>query len=561
MPGRYRGLPARPGHGVQPAHARSVGHGTEPHTGGRSATLSARRAPALPVRLRRGAGTLVDSPPAFHAPRRIAPGRPRQGGRTVSFHAQRHDARAQPAGPAPARTKGTGQMGRRCRKRISSRLPARIPFSRSNVKEVAMTSHRSRFLSRAPSRASQAFVIATALALVAGCSGQSKQRGMPPTPVQVTAVQPQAVPLVREATGRLSAFRSADVRARVGGVLLKRTYDEGTHVDKGQVLFKIDPAPLRATLTAAEASLAQARANYTNAKVQAERARKLAPKGYISKAALDDAEAAERTAAAAVKAAKAQAENARIQLGYATVRAPIAGRAGKQQVTEGALVGQGTATLLTTVRQIDPVYVNFSMPVGELQQLRAKQASGKVTLEGTSKASVTLKLPDGSTYPQAGTMNFSGASVDPSTGAVTLRALIPNPKHVLLPGMYANLEVHMGSLNQAFLVPQNAVQRDTTGAYVLTVGKDDKVVRKSVTLDGMQGPDWVVTQGLSAGDRLIVGGIAQARPGAKVKPMTGQAKPKGQANAKSAAAPAAAATTKPAAAASSKSGGKPSTQS
>lgn len=428
-----------------------------------------------------------------------------------------------------------------------------------------MTSPRSRFLSRVPSRASRAFVIATALTVMAGCSGQSKQRGMPPTPVQVTAVQPQAVPLVRAATGRLSAFRSADVRARVGGVLLKRTYDEGTHVDKGQVLFKIDPAPLRATLNAAEASLAQARANYTNAKVQAERARKLAPKGYISKAALDDAEAAERTAAAAVQAAKAQAENARIKLGYATVRAPIEGRAGKQQVTEGALVGQGTATLLTTVRQIDPIYVNFSIPVGELQQLRAKQASGNATLKGTLKgpsaASVTLKLPNGSPYPHAGTMDFAGASVDPSTGAVTLRALIPNPEHVLLPGMYANLEVNMGSLNHAFLVPQNAVQRDTSSAYVLTVGKDNKVVRHNVTLDGMQGPNWVVTKGLSAGDRLIVSGIAQARPGAKVKPVTGHAKPEGHANAKSAAAPAAAATAKPAAAASSKSGGKPSTQS
>ncbi|HET6588052.1 MAG TPA: efflux RND transporter periplasmic adaptor subunit, partial [Oleiagrimonas sp.] len=193
---------------------------------------------------------------------------------------------------------------------------------------------------------------------------------MPPAAVGVMVVQPQHVPLVRSATGRLSAYRSADVRARVSGVLLQRTYDEGTHVDKGQVLFKIDPAPLKATLNAAEASLAQARATYTNSHIAAQRVSKLAPKGYVSQSDLDNAKAAERTALAAVKAAKAQVENAKINLGYATVRAPIAGRAGKQQVTEGALVGQGAATLLTTVRQIDPLYLNFSMPVSELQQIR-----------------------------------------------------------------------------------------------------------------------------------------------------------------------------------------------
>lgn len=421
-----------------------------------------------------------------------------------------------------------------------------------------MTSPRNRLLSRA----SRAFVVTTALTLMAGCSGQEQQHKMPPPPVQVTAVQPQSVPLVREATGRLSAFRSADVRARVGGVLLKRTYNEGTQVDEGQVLFKIDPAPFQATLNAAQAALVQARATYKNAKVQAQRAQKLAPKGYISKSDLDNAEAAERTAAAAVTAAKAQVDNARIKLGYATVRAPISGRAGKQQVTEGALVGQGTATLLTTVRQIDPMYVNFSMPVGELQQLRAKQASGSATLKGTSKASVTLRLPGGTTYPHAGTMDFAAASVDPATGGVTLRALIPNPDHVLLPGMYASLEVNMGSLNSAFLVPQNAVQRDTASAYVLVVGKDNKVVRKNVSLDGMQGPDWVVTQGLTAGDRVIVGGIPKARVGTVVKPTSSQAKSAGQAKPQQAnAAPATIGSTPPAAPASAKASGKPSTKS
>ncbi|HEX7342558.1 MAG TPA: efflux RND transporter periplasmic adaptor subunit [Rhodanobacteraceae bacterium] len=341
---------------------------------------------------------------------------------------------------------------------------------------------------------------------------------MPPSPVGVQVITPQQIPLVRDATGRLSAFRSADVRARVGGVLLKRTYDEGTQVKQGQVLFQIDPAPFKATLNAAEASLAQARATYTNDQVTANRARKLAPLGYVSQSDLDNAEAAERSAAASVQAAKANVASARINLGYATVRSPIAGRAGKQQVTEGALVGQGSTTLLTTVRQINPIYVNFSLPVNELQELRAAQADGQASLTSTGTATVTLQLPDGSTYPQPGTLDFSGESVDPATGAVTLRALVPNPKHVLLPGMYADLKIHMGMLNHAYLIPQNALLRDANSAYVLTVGPGNKVARQNVTTDGMRGADWIVTHGLANGDRLIVSGVAKARVGTEVKP-------------------------------------------
>ncbi|HET7300827.1 MAG TPA: efflux RND transporter periplasmic adaptor subunit [Oleiagrimonas sp.] len=385
---------------------------------------------------------------------------------------------------------------------------------------------------------------ATALALLSGCGGQSPSHQMPPAPVGVMVVQPQHVPLVRSATGRLSAYRSADVRARVSGVLLQRTYAEGTHVDKGQVLFKIDPAPLKATLNAAEASLAQARATYTNSHVAAQRVSKLAPKGYVSQSDLDNAEAAERTALAAVKAAKAQVENAQINLGYATVRAPIAGRAGKQQVTEGALVGQGSATLLTTVRQVDPLYLNFSMPVSELQQIRADQANGHASLSNTGKTMVHITLPDGSTYPQNGTLDFAGASVDPSTGAVTLRAIVPNPKHVLLPGMYAQLKVNLGTINHAYLIPQNAIQRDASGAYVLTVGKGNKVMRQNVVTGYMQGGKWIVTSGIKPGDRVIVSGIPKAKPGSEVKPTVESNKPKAAAN--HAAKPAAPASAKPA---------------
>ncbi len=369
-------------------------------------------------------------------------------------------------------------------------------------------------------RASLAMVALALVATLAGCDNKT-QSGMTPPPAQVgvMVIQPQHVPLTFTATGRLSAYRSADVRARVSGVLLKRTYTEGTHVEKGQPLFQIDPAPLKAALDAAEAALAQAQAQYTNASITAARERRLQPKGYVSKSALDDANAAERTAKAAVQAAKAKVEQARIDLGYASVRSPIAGRAGRQQVTEGALVGQSDATLLTTVRQINPLYVNFSLPVNRILSMRASQADGKVSLLDAGKTTVHLTLPGGASYAPTGTLDFAGVSVDPATGAVTLRALVPNPKHVLLPGMYVTLSVDAGTLNDAYLIPQDAILRDAESAYVLAIGKDDKVARMNVTTDGMRGGDWIVTSGLKPGVHIVVEGIPKATIGSTVKPV------------------------------------------
>ncbi|HKR75063.1 MAG TPA: efflux RND transporter periplasmic adaptor subunit, partial [Rhodanobacter sp.] len=251
---------------------------------------------------------------------------------------------------------------------------------------------------------------ALCLGLLALTACGKKEQGppqMPPPQVGVITAQPQNEPLTKDLVGRLSAFRSADVRARVAGVLLKRDYTEGTDVRKGQPLFQIDPAPLKAALAAAEASLAQAQATYTNAKVNAQRSRDLAPKGYISRSDLDNALAAERTAAAAVQAARANVQTARINLGYANVTSPIDGRAGQQQVTEGALVGSGSATLLTTVDQIDPLYVNFTMSVADMEQLRQAQTSGGVTLAQPNQASVQVTLPDGSAYAEPGTLDFT----------------------------------------------------------------------------------------------------------------------------------------------------------
>lgn len=357
------------------------------------------------------------------------------------------------------------------------------------------------------------------LLALAAC-GKGKEQGppqMPPPEVGVIRVQPQSSPLTKELVGRLSSYRSADVRARVAGVLLKRAYTEGTDVKQGQLLFQIDPAPLKATLDAAQASLAQAQATYTNNKITAQRVRELAPKGYVSKSDLDNALAAERSAAAAVQAARANVQTARINLGYASVTAPIDGRAGQQQVTEGALVGNGEATLLTTVDQIDPLYVNFTMSVADMEQMRHAQSSGNVTLADPNKASVQIALPDGSAYAEAGTLDFSSTTVDPATGAVNLRAQIPNPKHALLPGMYVTLKAQLGEQHKVFLVPQLAVLRDTVGAYVFTVGKDGKVARRDVTTSAASGGNWVVTAGLAASEQVIVSGVQNVKEGEPAK--------------------------------------------
>ena len=370
----------------------------------------------------------------------------------------------------------------------------------------------------------RSLIVATALALtLSACGGKEQGQGAPPPPeVGVVVVQPRNVPVQKDLVGRLAPFRSADVRARVPGVLQRRVYEEGTDVRTGQVLFQIDPAQLQAEVGQAQAALASAQASYTNAKVAADRARQLAPQKFVAQSDLDNALATERSAAAAVKQAQAALTDARINLGYATVRSPINGRAGKQQVTEGALVGQDTATLLTTVDQIDPLYVNFSLSVTELEQVRPTQAGNSA-----EQHQVQVILPDGTTYAHKGTLDFSGDVVDPATGAIALRARVPNPGKLLLPGTYVTLNAVLGEQAGAYLVPQAGLQRDANGAYVLVVGSDGKVVRKDVTADRAQGVDWVISKGLAAGDQVVVSGVQRAQPGqpAKATPWQGNEAP------------------------------------
>jgi len=361
------------------------------------------------------------------------------------------------------------------------------------------------------------FALATAIALDGCGKKDAAQQAPPPAEVGVVSVRAESVPLTRDLVGRLSAFRTSDVRARVAGVLIKRVYQEGSDVKEGQLMFEIDPAPLQAALNASVATLAQAQATYTNNHIAAERARELVPKGFVAKADVDNAEAAERTAAASVKQAQANVESAKINLGYASVRAPISGRAGKQQVTEGALVGQGDATLLTTIDQIDPVYVNFTLSVTDLEDMRRAKAAGRATLSDTNKAEIRLKLPDGTEYGPTGTLDFSDTTVDPATGAVSLRGQIPNADHSLLPGMYVSIVATLGEQHDVFKVPQPALQRDAAGAYLLVVGGDGKVARKNVNADVARDGNWIVTNGLAAGDQVIVSGIQRAKPGQPAK--------------------------------------------
>ena len=375
-------------------------------------------------------------------------------------------------------------------------------------------------LSRIVKERASGALLAAALASLAACgsSGNSAQQAAAPAPppVTVVAVEPQQVPLTGSFTGRLSAYRQANVLARVSGVLLKRLYKEGTEVKAGQRLFEIDAAPYKAALDAALAALAQARASAANAHANAQRDRALISSHLVSQQQLDTDEATERSTAAAVKQAEANAETARINLGYTNVTSPISGVAGEQQVTEGALVGQGTPTLLTTVDQLDPIYVNFDEPATQIEQLSSEEQSQHVTAASGGEAKVQLTMPDGTAYGVPGTLDFRAATVDPSTGAAALRGILPNPDHTLLPGMYVTLRLTLGFAQQAFLVPQAALQRDAGGAYVLTVGTDDTVIEKRVKTEGTAGIDWIVSSGLAAGDRVIVAGIQSAHPGAKV---------------------------------------------
>ena len=357
--------------------------------------------------------------------------------------------------------------------------------------------------------------------LLGACNKPASQTApgsaMPVPEVAVVRAKSQSVPLTRELVGRLAATRVAQVRARVAGVILNRVYAEGTDVKAGDVLFRIDPAQLQATLHAAEAALAKAEADAANAALTAKRYKELREKHTLSQQDLDTALANERTTAAVVKQAQANVETARLNLSYATVTAPIDGRAGRALVTEGALVGQNEATQLTTIEQIDPIYVNFSLSVSELQQLEQGEGSKRQGPGPLPESRVEILLPDGSPYSHPGTIDFSDMSVDPGTGALSLRAVVENPSKRLLPGMFVNLRLTTGLIDDAFLLPQAALLRDATGAYLLVLNDQGKVEQRRVETHGMTREDWILTGQLADGDQVIISGLQKVKPGSEAK--------------------------------------------
>lgn len=367
---------------------------------------------------------------------------------------------------------------------------------------------------------------ATAAVFLAAC-GKKESAPPPQTPeVGIVTVQPQAVPAVTELPGRTSAFLVAQVRARVDGIVLRREFTEGTDVKAGQRLYKIDPAPYVAALNSAKATLAKAQANLATQNALVSRYKVLVAANAVSKQDYDNAVATQGQAAADVAAGKAAVDTAQINLGYTDVVSPITGRVGISQVTPGAYVQASQATLMSTVQQLDPVYVDLTQSSLEGLKLRQDVQSGRLKTTGPGAAKVSLILEDGKTYAEPGKLQFSDVTVDQATGSVTIRAIFPNPGKVLLPGMFVRARIEEGVNENAFLVPQIGVTHDQKGqAIAMVVNASNKVEPRPLKTTGMQGQNWVVEGGLEAGDHVIVQGGEKVRPGATVKSVPAQLAP------------------------------------
>ena len=383
-------------------------------------------------------------------------------------------------------------------------------------------------------RGLQPIAVLAAAVLIGGCGAKNEggpagpgagASGPPPAEVGVVTVQPRAVGLVTELPGRLEASRVAQVRARTAGILLKRLFTEGSDVKSGQALFQIDSAPAQAAVASARATLARAQAGLTQATAQAERYQPLLEANAISKQDYVNAVAAQKTAEADVAAARATVQTGQITLGYAAVTAPISGRIGRALVTEGALVGQGEATPLAVVQQVNPMYVNFTQSTTDVLALRRAVESGKFRRAGNAgdAASVRIVLEDGSVYPQAGRLLFSDLSVDPTSGQITLRAEVPNPSGLLLPGMYVRVRVEQAETPSGMVLPQQSVTRGSSGDSVMVVGADGKVAPRPVKVGTAQGGDWVILDGVKPGEMVMADGFQKLRGGAPVKPVPWQA--------------------------------------
>ena len=375
----------------------------------------------------------------------------------------------------------------------------------------------------------------------------------PPAQVGVVTVSPGDVGLITELPGRLEASRVAQVRARAAGILKKRLFREGSDVKAGQALFTIDSAPYAAAVASARAGQARAEAHVAQATSLVDRYKPLVEANAISKQDYANAVAAQKQAQADVAVGKANVQTASINLGYAAVTAPISGRIGRALVTEGALVGQGEATQLAVIQQVNPLFVNFTQSASETMKLRAAMESGQLKrASGADAASVRIVLEDGSEYASPGRLLFSDLTVDPTTGQVTLRAEVPNPRNQLLPGLYVRVRLEQAQATNAITLPQQAVARSAQGDTVMVVAPDGKVASRPVKIGSAKGSQWVVLDGLKTGEQVMVDGFQKLQGGAPVKAVPWQ--PAGATAAPAAAAgsaPALAAASSPAPAASS----------
>ena len=358
------------------------------------------------------------------------------------------------------------------------------------------------------------------IAVVAGLIG-CKQKGGPPQSspeVAVITVHPERVVLTTELPGRTSAFLVAEIRPQVNGLIQKRLFTEGSEVEAGQVLYQIDPAPFQTALDNAKAALNRASAGLPSLRLRAERYKELLTDKAVSQQDYDDAASALHQAEADTQFWEAIVGTAQINLGYTRVTAPISGRIGKSNVTDGALVTAYQPVALSTIQQLDPIYVDVPQSTTEMLRLNRRLEEGHFSQNGTNQKNVKLLMEDGTTYPLEGTLQFRDVTVDPTTGSVTLRIVFPNPQKVLLPGMFVRVVVQEGVQEQAILVPQQAVSRDPKGNPIaMIVDANEKVQQRMLTLDRAIGDQWLVLSGLASGDRVIVEGIQKVRVGDSVK--------------------------------------------
>ncbi|MCU4356594.1 AdeA/AdeI family multidrug efflux RND transporter periplasmic adaptor subunit [Acinetobacter ursingii] len=373
-----------------------------------------------------------------------------------------------------------------------------------------------------------ACTLAASIALV-GCSKDPKdaqQAGaaqqMPPTEVGVLVAQPQNVEQKVELSGRTTAYKISEVRPQTSGVILKRLFTEGSYVREGQSLYELDSRTNRATLDNSKAALLQQEANLNSLRTKMNRYKQLVSSNAVSKQEYDDLVGQVNVAEAQVAAAKAQVKNAEVDFGYSTIRSPISGQSGRSSVTAGALVTANQTDPLVKIQQLDPIYVDINQSSAEL--LRLRQQLSKGNLNNSNNTKVKIRLEDGSTYPIEGHLAFSDASVDPDTGTVTLRAVFSNPNHLLLPGMYATAQITQAVIPNAYLVPQQAVTRTPTGqAVAMLVNAKGVVEPRQIETAGTNGTNWIVTNGLKTGDKIIVDGIAKVKEGQQVSAKPYQA--------------------------------------